>query len=191
MCLRSIPEAIEQLGVVYLFILIVYLWFMSYVICGWLTWQHTILQGCMLSDGEIWCVCVGVHACVCTCVCVCAYLLSVAWQPEFQRPISLSTSGLGVYKVASVARPTTDYKLVVRQWGKWQSTMHLMPLSHGLTTTIYVYACVGMTRIISLRLIVMFAFWIVFSCVCNNLALCVQNEVCRASSYGQLIEETG
>ena len=52
--------------------------------------------------------------CVCVCVCVC--LQSVAWQPKFQRLVSLSTSGLGDFKVARVGRPTTDYKLVVRPW---------------------------------------------------------------------------
>ena len=50
------------------------------------------------------------------CVCVCVCLKSVAWQPKFQRPISLSTSGLGDRKVARVVRPATDHKLVVRPW---------------------------------------------------------------------------
>ena len=47
---------------------------------------------------------------------MCVRLQSVAWLPKFQRPMSLSTSGLGVCKVARVARPATDYKLVVRLW---------------------------------------------------------------------------
>ena len=50
---------------------------------------------------------------MCMCVCVC---VSVAWQPKFQRPISLSTIGLGNCEVARVGRPTTDYKLAVRPW---------------------------------------------------------------------------
>ena len=51
-------------------------------------------------------------------VCVCVCLQSVAWQPKFQRPISLSTrlSGLGDCKVARVGRPATDHNLVVRLW---------------------------------------------------------------------------
>ena len=53
------------------------------------------------------CVCVGVCVCVCVCVCacVCVCLESVTWLPKFQRPISLSTSGLGEFKVARVGRP--------------------------------------------------------------------------------------
>ena len=50
------------------------------------------------------------------CMCVYARLYSVAWQPKFQRPISLSTSGFGDCKVARVGRPATEYKLVVRPW---------------------------------------------------------------------------
>ena len=59
-------------------------------------------------------VCVSMCVCVCVCVYVCLY--SVAWQPKFQRPISLSTSGFGDCKVARVGRPATEYKLVVRPW---------------------------------------------------------------------------
>ena len=47
-------------------------------------------------------------------VCVC--LQFVAWQPEFQRPISHSISGVGDYKVAGVGRPAINYKIVVRPW---------------------------------------------------------------------------
>ena len=47
---------------------------------------------------------------------VCDTLYSVAWQPKFQRPISLSTSGFGDCKVARVGRPAIEYKLVVRPW---------------------------------------------------------------------------
>ena len=35
-------------------------------------------------------------------------------NPNFYRPIPLSTSGLGDCKVARVGKPATDYKLVVR-----------------------------------------------------------------------------
>ena len=39
-----------------------------------------------------------------------------------------------------MGRPATDYTNYSCQTvGKWHSTMHLMPLSHGLTTTIYIY----------------------------------------------------
>ena len=69
-----------------------------------------------------WCVrtsvyrfpCVGMLVCAFVCVYVCLY--SVAWQPKFQRPISLSTSGFGDCKVDRVGRPATEYKLVVRPW---------------------------------------------------------------------------
>ena len=40
-------------------------------------------------------------------MCVCVCLWSVAWQPKFQRPISLSSSGLGDCKVAT--QQTTNY----------------------------------------------------------------------------------
>ena len=67
------------------------------------------------------CACVSVlslvPACVCACVCVCVWggggggdCSLLPWQPKFQRPVSLSTSGLGNYKVARVGRPATDYK---------------------------------------------------------------------------------
>ena len=62
------------------------------------------------------CVCIGQPACVCVTECVCVCLYSVAWQPKFQRPISLSTSGFGDCEVATVGRPATEYKLVVRPW---------------------------------------------------------------------------
>ena len=46
---------------------------------------------------------------VCVCVCVVCCLAT-------QRPISLSTSGVGDYKVTRVGRPATDHKIVVRPW---------------------------------------------------------------------------
>ena len=72
-------------------------------------------------------------------MCVCVW--SVAWQPKFQRPISLSTSSLGDYKVARVGRPATDYKIVVRSWESGIPPC-IMPLSHGLTTAVCVCVCV-------------------------------------------------
>ena len=50
----------------------------------------------------------------------------VAWQPKFQRPISLSTSGLGDCKVARMGRPATDYK---------HTYTHTPPNSHTHTHT--------------------------------------------------------
>ena len=57
---------------------------------------------------------------------------SVAWQPKFQRPISLSTSGLSDYKVARVGRPATDYKLVVRPWESGMRSMVKFPSNSPL-----------------------------------------------------------
>ena len=60
------------------------------------------------------CVCVGgfayarVFVYILVCVNVCSPLLN--WQPNFQRTISLSTSGLCDCKVARVGRPARDYR---------------------------------------------------------------------------------
>ena len=51
----------------------------------------------------------------CVCVCVCVFVVCCL-ATQFQRPISLRTSGLGDYKVARVGRPAADYKLVVGPW---------------------------------------------------------------------------
>ena len=34
-----------------------------------------------------------------------------------------------------MGRLTTDYKIIVRLWEKWQLSVHLVQLSHSLTTT--------------------------------------------------------
>ena len=69
-------------------------------------WAYVCVCGgggaCVGVCGCVWvCVC----GCVCVCACVCVCLESVTWLPKFQRPISLSTSGLGEFKVARVGRP--------------------------------------------------------------------------------------